>query len=125
MWHRNRYLNLEQWREGQTYLSLKYKSRYAVVFGHEYSTRPSQINKSLDKGGDILRALRFLTNNPDGDDDTDVQHFLNLGGQMKFGDDVILRFLFGEQRAALKCVSGVCRFFPAFAGARTELVIRY
>jgi hypothetical protein len=125
MWHRNRYLNLEQWREGQTYLSLKYKSRGAIVFGHEYSTRPSQINKAADKGSDILRVLRFLPNNPDGDEDNDVQHFLNIGGQVKFGDDVILRFLFGEQRAALKCVSGVCRFFPAFAGFRSELVVRY
>jgi hypothetical protein len=125
-WHRNRYYNLEQWREGQTYLSLKYKSRGAIVFGHEYSTRPSQINKDPNvKGSDILNALRFLPTNPDGDDDNDVQHFLNIGGQIKFGDDVILRFLFGEQRAALKCVSGVCRFFPAFAGARSELVIRY
>lgn len=126
MWHRNRYLNLELWREGQTYLSLKYKSRGAIVFGHEYSTRPSQINKTVgDKGDDILRVMRFLPSNPDGDDDNDVQHFLNIGGQVKFGDDVILRFLFGEQRAALKCVSGVCRFFPAFAGLRSELVVRY
>ena len=126
MWHRNRYYNLEQWREGQTYLSLKYKSRGAIIFGHEYSTRPSQINKDPNfRGSDILNGLRFLPTNPDHDEDNDVQHFLNIGGQLKFGDDVIVRFLFGEQRAALKCVSGVCRFFPAFAGARTELIIRY
>jgi len=31
----------------------------------------------------------------------------------------------GQQRGALKCVSGVCRFFPAFEGARTELIFRY
>jgi len=126
MWHRNRYLNGESWREGQTYLSLKYASRGAVIFGHEYSTRNSQINQDpSNKGHDILRPLRFLPFDVDGDGTTDVQHFLNVGGQVKFGDDVILRFLFGEQRAALKCVSGVCRFFPAFAGARTELIVRY
>lgn len=126
MWHRNRYLNGESWREGQTYLSLKYASRGAVIFGHEYSTRGSQINQDpSNKGHDILRPLRILPFDVDGDGKTDVQHFLNVGGQVKFGDDVILRFLFGEQRAALKCVSGVCRFFPAFAGARTELIVRY
>jgi hypothetical protein len=125
-WHRNRYLNGEQWREGQTYLSLKYKSRGAVVFGHEYSTRELQINPNPNnRGGDILRPLRFLPFDTDKDGNTDVQHFLNIGGQVKFGEDVIFRFLFGEQRAALKCVSGVCRFFPAFAGLRTELVVRY
>lgn len=119
-WHRNRYLNLEQWREGQTYLALKYASRYSAVVGHEYSTRPSQITPAgvAAADSDPMRVLRFLPTNG-------VQHFLNVGGQVKFSDEVMLRFLFGEQRAALKCVSGVCRFFPAFAGARTELIIRY
>ncbi len=130
-WHRNRYYNLEQWREGQTYLSLKYKSRGSVVFGHEYSTRPSGINPDPNNyGHDLLRGLRTnalytLPFDTNGDGKSDVQHFLNIGGQVKFGEDVIFRFLFGEQRAALKCVSGVCRFFPAFAGMRTELVVRY
>lgn len=126
MWHRNRYLNLESWREGQTYLSLKYASRGAIIFGHEYSTRASQITQDpSNKGKDILRPLRILPFDVDGNGTTDVQHFLNVGGQLKLGDDVMIRFLFGEQRAALKCVSGVCRFFPAFAGARTELIVRY
>jgi hypothetical protein len=118
-WHRNRYQNLELWREGQTYVSFKHASDWALIFGHEYSTRPSQINPDPSyQGSDVLRALRFLP--ADG-----VQHFLNIGGQIRFGDAVILRLLLGEQRAALKCVSGVCRFFPAFAGFRSELVVRY
>ncbi len=118
-WHRNRYLNLESWREGQTYLSFKYASKYAGILGHEYSTRDSQISPpGTVIPSDPMRWLRYLPT--DG-----VQHFLNVGGQVKFGDDVMIRFLFGEQRAALKCVSGVCRFFPAFAGARTEVIVRY
>jgi hypothetical protein len=118
-WHRNRYQNLEAWREGQSYLSLKYASKYAAIFGHEYSTRLSQISPpGTEIPNDPMRPLRFLPT--DG-----VQHFLNVGGQIKFSDEVMLRFLFGEQRAALKCVSGVCRFFPAFAGARAELIVRY
>ncbi|MBI2389869.1 MAG: hypothetical protein HYV09_09775 [Deltaproteobacteria bacterium] len=126
MWHRDRFQNGEAWREGQTYLSLKYASRGAVVFGHEYSTRGSQINPNPEnRGHDLLRPLRIFPFDTNGDGKSDVQHFLNVGGQIKFGDDVIVRFLFGEQRAALKCVSGVCRFFPAFAGLRSELIIRY
>lgn len=119
-WHRNRYLNLEQWREGQTYVALKYASKYSAVVGHEYSTRPSQITPAgvTAASNDPLRIVRFLPT--DG-----VQHFVNFGGQLKLSDAVMLRVLFGEQRAALKCVSGVCRFFPAFAGARSELIIRY
>ena len=30
----------------------------------------------------------------------------------------------GGERGGLKCISGVCRDFPAFTGARLELVLR-
>ena len=39
--------------------------------------------------------------------------------------NVMLHGVFGTQRGGLKCVNGVCRTFPPFAGARAELVIRY
>ncbi|MEZ4301930.1 MAG: hypothetical protein R3B70_43760, partial [Polyangiaceae bacterium] len=31
----------------------------------------------------------------------------------------------GQRRPAIRCVSGVCRLFPAFEGARLELVSRF
>lgn len=40
------------------------------------------------------------------------------------GDRVHLRANAGTQRGGLKCVAGVCRDFPSFAGVRTELVIQ-
>jgi hypothetical protein len=36
-----------------------------------------------------------------------------------------IKVLVGEQRGGLKCVSGVCRVFPAFEGARAELTLRF
>jgi hypothetical protein len=40
-------------------------------------------------------------------------------------ENLILAFLGGSQRGGLKCVGGVCKMVPAFAGVRTELVFRY
>lgn len=121
-WHRNRYQNLEQWREGQTYLGLKFASKRSIVIGHEYTTRKSQIPTNGDIAswnGSFLNGLRGLTT-PGG-----IQHYINIGGQLKFTDDIMLRFMVGQQRGALKCVNGVCRFFPPFEGVRTEFIVRY
>ena len=35
-----------------------------------------------------------------------------------------LRAIAGTQRGGIKCIAGVCRDFPEFAGARAELVTR-
>ena len=31
----------------------------------------------------------------------------------------------GTQRGGLKCINGICRIFPAFAGAKAEVVTRF
>jgi hypothetical protein len=31
----------------------------------------------------------------------------------------------GTQRGGLKCIAGVCREFPSFAGARLEVIGRF
>jgi len=43
----------------------------------------------------------------------------------KISSDIILKTIGGTQRGGLKCVSGVCRNFPAFVGVKAELVVRY
>lgn len=106
-WHRNRWEKSEGWREGEDYLSLKRGSKQAFFVGHEYTTRPSAV-----KQGSFLSA-------------GGTQHFLNVGAQFRFGDAVQLRLFAGQQRPALKCMAGVCRNFPAFEGAKAELVVRY
>jgi hypothetical protein len=37
-------------------------------------------------------------------------------------DALRLRALVGTQRGGLKCIGGVCRIFPEFAGARLDLI---
>jgi hypothetical protein len=39
--------------------------------------------------------------------------------------NVTLHVVVGQQRGGLKCVNGVCRTFPPFAGGRAEVVVRY
>jgi len=106
-WHRNRFELGEKWREGETYLGVKYSSLRSIFFGHEYTTRQSAV-----KPGAFLEG--------DG-----VQHFLNVGLQNRLSDAISMKVFVGQQRGALKCVSGVCRVFPPFEGAKAELVVRY
>ncbi|MDP2343901.1 MAG: DUF6029 family protein [Deltaproteobacteria bacterium] len=40
-------------------------------------------------------------------------------------DDLVLRFVVGDQRGGLRCSGGVCRQVPAFSGARVEVVARF
>jgi hypothetical protein len=78
----------------------------------------------LDWGSDAAGAVGF-------EYDTEAQ----LEGIRKvfwFGDvrwnasqNITLHGIVGTQRGGLKCVNGVCRTFPPFAGARAEVVVRY
>lgn len=43
----------------------------------------------------------------------------------EISDAITARATAGSQRGGIKCVSGVCREFPAFAGGRLELVGRF
>ena len=60
-------------------------------------------------------------------------HYLSGGLQWRSGSsetavdrvlDTVSVFV-GQQRGAIRCVSGVCRQFPPFEGARVELVSRF
>lgn len=106
-WHRKRYEKDHGWNEGEDYLSLKRGSKQAFYVGHEYSSDPSKV-----KQGSFLQY-------------GSMQHYLNVGAQFRFTDSVQLRLFGGQQRPALKCVAGVCRNFPAFEGAKAEVVVRY
>jgi hypothetical protein len=117
-WHRNRYEKDHGWREGEDYLSLKRGSKQAFYVGHEYTSDPAKVKAGapLTSGGH---------RNADGQIVGATQHYLNVGAQFRFSDAVQLRVFAGQQRPALKCVAGVCRNFPAFEGAKAEIVVRY
>lgn len=49
-------------------------------------------------------------------------HFLAAIVDWHLSDDLRLRALGGTQRGGLKCIGGVCRIFPEFAGGRLDLI---
>jgi hypothetical protein len=52
-------------------------------------------------------------------------YYLNGSVFYRFASGSNLRLFVGQERAAFKCAMGVCRFFPAFDGARAELTLRF
>ncbi len=60
----------------------------------------------------------------DTDDDTASarNHFIAGIVDWHTTDDLRLRATVGTQRGGLKCVGGVCRIFPEFAGARLDVI---
>jgi hypothetical protein len=84
------------WVEGENYVAWRIAPKWSFSAGVEYTTRLGL--PSLYGNGSVL--FRF-TNNSN------------------------LRVFVGQQRGGLRCVSGVCRQFPAYEGARLELTLRF
>jgi hypothetical protein len=85
------------WVEGDAYFALKWTPHLIATFGYEFSTRPSpKVN----------------------------QHFFNGALQYNITTASSIRVFVGGTRGGLKCISGICRDFPPFTGARLEVVVR-
>jgi hypothetical protein len=52
-------------------------------------------------------------------------YYLNGGVLYRFTSESNIRVYAGQNRGGLRCVSGICRVFPAFSGARVELTLRF
>jgi hypothetical protein len=52
-------------------------------------------------------------------------YYFNGGILYRFTSDSNIRLYAGQNRGGLRCVSGICRVFPAFSGARVELTLRF
>lgn len=89
-------LNPGDWVEGNTYLSLKWASKIVASAGFEWSTQQKD----------------------------NQQYFVNGSLLWNITPGTSLGVFVGGNRPGLKCISGVCRVFPAFQGARVELVVR-
>lgn len=52
-------------------------------------------------------------------------YYVNGSVLYRFTSESNVRVFVGQQRGGLRCVSGICRIFPAFSGARVELTLRF
>jgi hypothetical protein len=105
--HRRRFdpkQSSKSWNEGENLLALNWNPHFAFIFGNEYQTRqgfaPTYFNGAIQyRSKDNTTWHGMLTDS--------------------------VRLFVGQQRAALRCIAGVCRIFPAFEGGRFELVSRF
>jgi hypothetical protein len=84
------------WNEGESYAALKIAPKWVVTQGFEYTS---------------------FSGSP--------ATYLNGALLYRFTGSDSVRLFVGQQRAGLRCVSGVCKMFPAFEGARVEVTVRF
>jgi hypothetical protein len=85
------------WFEGRASLALRSTARWSAFVAYEFYTAAPAVYDP---------------------------HYISAGGQWEFLPGSFLRALYGGERAGLKCVGGVCRFFPGFEGGRLELAMQ-
>lgn len=87
--------NAQYWVEGENYVAVRMAPQWVFSQGFEYTTLSGQ-----------------------------PRTYINGAVTYKFTSSSNVRVFVGEQRGAFRCASGICRFFPAFEGARLELTLR-
>lgn len=86
----------EPWWQGEHQNALKVAPKWIVSQGFEYTT--------------FLGLPTYYVNG---------SIFYRLSSESN------LRVYVGQNRGGLRCISGICRLFPAFSGARVELTLRF
>ena len=85
------------WTEGNAYVALKWTPYLVATLGYEWTTMQSTAA---------------------------THNYFNGALQWNITTSTSIRAFVGGTRGGLKCISGVCRVFPPFTGARLELVMR-
>lgn len=86
----------DPWWQGENQVALKVAPKWIFSQGFEYTTLIGQ-----------------------------PTYYWNGGITYRFTSQSNVRLYAGQNRGGLRCVSGVCRDFPAFSGARAELTLRF
>ena len=86
----------DPWRQGENQIALKVAPKWIIAQGFEYTTQ-----------------IGFPT------------YYFNGTVLYRITPESNIRLYVGQNRGGLRCVSGICRMFPAFSGARIELTLRF
>ena len=127
--HRRRYEPFsfaEAWTVGENYTALQW-SHFSAVFGYEYEYKPTiscrpayhdakGAHPSVDLCHYVNGGITFRANLSE--QSTPTERVL---GRIF---DTVTVFV-GQRRGATRCVSGVCRQFPPFEGAKLEITSRF
>jgi hypothetical protein len=129
--HRHRYEPLsypQPWMEGENYIALQWSPHLSAAFGMEYLTnpdlcppaRPGTPSQSARTGEGVCTYVNGGI--------TWRSHGSGTAGPTQRAFEQLfdtVRAFVGQTRPAVRCVSGVCRSFPAFEGARLEITSRF
>lgn len=112
--HRRRYEPIQfkgAWFEGENYTALQWSPHISAIFGFEYLSIPG-----CDPGVASKTCL-YVSGGLQWKSASQEKLWQRLA-------DTVQVFV-GQRRGAIRCVSGVCRQFPPFEGAKLELVSRF
>src|SRR5262249_30249165 len=114
------------WNEGENYTALQWSPHLSAIFGFEYLAKEQ------------CQPLRSATLTQPARAESDFCTYVNGGLPWRSagaGEGRATRYVaqlfdgvglfVGQRRPATRCVSGVCRQFPAFEGARIEITSRF
>jgi hypothetical protein len=129
-WHRHRWEPVsfaKPWTEGENYTALQWSPHLSAIFGYEYFAKDQC---EPQKDATLSQPARPQQN---------FCNYVSGGIQWRSGStwadsprkkyvaqlfDAVNVFV-GQRRGAVRCVSGVCRQFPPFEGARLEITSRF
>jgi hypothetical protein len=130
-WHRHRYEpatpppNL--WTEGENYTALQWSPHLSVIFGYEYLAKgqcePSRVATLTQPARAEREFCNYVSGGLQWRSSTTWAEKPRAKYVAQLFDTVNL--FVGQRRPATRCVSGVCRQFPAFEGARLEVTSRF
>lgn len=118
---------VKPWTEGENYTALQWSPHLSAIFGYEYLAKEQCI------------PSRYASLTQPGRQQQDFCNYVSGGLQWRSGSswsesprgkyvaqlfDAVNLFV-GQRRGAIRCVSGVCRQFPPFEGARLEITSRF
>lgn len=115
-------LDYVQHLSGPYGLHLMSWNEFRTLEGRAYRRGSTFLGLEVTGLGSFTLEYGFDTQNPSPDI---AQHFFAGILAWKLDDALELRATGGTQRGGLKCIAGVCREFPGFAGARVEAIGRF